>query len=141
VSDQNVDLTRRILGAANTRDIDAAIALCDPQIEYHSAMTTPGGAVYHGHDGVRTYFGDLEDAWGDEFRAEPEAYFDMGEHTLAFYVAHFHGRRSGVEVGGPGAALLRWRDGLCVCMRGYLHREDALRDLGISEDALKPIAP
>ena len=28
-------------------------------------------------------FKDLEETW-DEFRLEPEAYFDLGEHTLTF---------------------------------------------------------
>jgi hypothetical protein len=36
---------------------------------------------------------------------------------------------------------VRWRDGLCVNWKTYAHREDALRDLGVSEDALTPITP
>jgi hypothetical protein len=28
-----------------------------------------------------------------------------------------------------------------VQVRVYVHREDALRDLGVSEDSLEPIAP
>jgi ketosteroid isomerase-like protein len=87
VSERNVELHRRAIEAFNARDTDALIELFDPQIEYHSAMTTPGGADYRGHDGMRRYFDDLEDAWGDEFRVEPEAYFDLGEHTLLLYVA------------------------------------------------------
>jgi hypothetical protein len=41
----------------------------------------------------------------------------------------------------PNAQVFRWRDGLGVYWKGYVHREDALRDLGISEDELEPIAP
>jgi hypothetical protein len=36
---------------------------------------------------------------------------------------------------------VRWRDGLAVHMKAYAHREDALRDLGVSEDQLEPIDP
>ena len=39
------------------------------------------------------------------------------------------------------ARVCRWRDGLMVYGKAYVHREDALRDLGVSEDALEPIAP
>lgn len=85
MSQQNVELTRRGLEAFNSRDVDAAIALCDPNIELHSALSEIGG-VYRGHDGLRRYFRDLEDAWGDELRREPEAYFDLGERTLIVYV-------------------------------------------------------
>ena len=41
----------------------------------------------------------------------------------------------------PFAQVLRWRDGLIVYAKGYTRREDALRDLGVSEDELEPVAP
>ena len=141
MSEQNIELLRRASEAFNARDIEAFIALSDPSIEWNSQMTVPGGAVYHGHDGLRQYFRDMEDAWGDELRAEPEAYFDLGEQTLLFYVLRGRGRQSGAEVAMPLAAVARWRDGLCAYWKAYFHREDALRDLGVPEDALEPIAP
>jgi ketosteroid isomerase-like protein len=142
VSQQNIELQRRLVEAFNARDIEAWIALCDPQIELHSTFAAVGGmTVYHGHDGLRRWFGDLEDAWGSEIRIEVEAYFDLGEHTLGFHVLHGRGRQSGVEVAMPAAAVQRWRDGLTAYIKAYAHREDALKDLDISEDALEPIAP
>jgi len=141
VPEKNVELHRRSAEAFNTRDVDAFIAFCDPQIELHSTVTVPGGAVYRGHDGVRRWHRDLEDAWGDELRVEPEAYFDLGEHTITFHVLHGRGRQSGADVAMPAAHLCRWRDALIVYFKGYAQQEDALRDLGVSEDALEPIAP
>jgi hypothetical protein len=41
----------------------------------------------------------------------------------------------------PFAQVAKWRDGLLIYWKAYVHREDALRDLGVSEDALEPIAP
>jgi hypothetical protein len=41
----------------------------------------------------------------------------------------------------PAAHLCRWRDGLIVYFKGYAQREDALRDLGVSENALDPVDP
>ena len=84
MSEQNVELHRRAVEAFHARNVDAFIACLDPTVEYHSAITVPGGAVYQGHDGIRKYFADFKDAWGDEFRVEPEAYFDLGEETLMF---------------------------------------------------------
>jgi len=41
--------------------------------------------------------------------------------------------------------VARWRDGLLVYIKAYVKayasREDALRDLGVSEDELEPIRP
>jgi ketosteroid isomerase-like protein len=114
--------------------------LADPQGETRSVMSTHGGTVYHGHDGLRRWLQKLEDAW-EELRFEPEGYFDLGEHTIMFGLAHGRGRQSGVEVAMPVAMVTRWRDGLAVCVKQYADRAEAFRDLGVSEDELEPIAP
>ena len=137
MSDTNVELTRRLAGAYNAQDIETFIAACDPSVEFHAAIGAVGG-VYRGHDG---FYRDIADAWGDENSLEPEAYFDLGERTLAFYVLHARGRQSGAEVATPIAHLLTWREGLVVYGKSYIHREDALGDLGVSEDELEPIEP
>jgi SnoaL-like domain len=139
MSARNVELTRRYIEAFNARDVEVLIVCCDPSIELHVALV--GGGVYHGHDGVRTFFRDMEDAFGDEIRFEPEAYFDLGQRTLFLCVMHGRGRHSGAEVAMPIAGVTRWRDDLVVYTGAYGHREDALRDLGVSEDELEPIAP
>ena len=41
----------------------------------------------------------------------------------------------------PVAHVFRWRNGLAIYFKAYSHREDALRDLGVSEDDLEPITP
>jgi hypothetical protein len=100
-----------------------------------------GGAVYHGHDGMRQWHEEMQDAWGDDLRAEPEAYFDLGEQTLLFFVFRGRGRRSGADVAMPAAQLSRWRDGLMVYLKGYADREDALNDLSVSEHELERLRP
>ena len=139
--EQNVEFHRRVYRALNARDEEALVALCDQRIEVHSVFAAVGGAVYHGHSGVRTWRRDLEETWGSGFRVEPEAFFDFGEHTLVFVVLRGRGGQSGVEVAMPAAGVARWRDGLCVSHKGYAHKGDALGDLGVSEEALEPIAP
>jgi hypothetical protein len=70
-----------------------------------------------------------------------EAYFDLGEYTIAFNVLDGRAQQSGVEVAMPYATVMQWRDDLIVYFKAYAHREDALTDLGVTEDALEPIAP
>jgi ketosteroid isomerase-like protein len=141
MSDENVEQMRRFIAAFNTRDVDAWLAYFDPNGAFHSAFGAVGGEVYHGHDGLRRYQRDMEDAWGNKLRIEPEAYFDLGEQTLSFYALHGRGQHSGMEVAMRLAFVARWHDGLISYCRGYAHREDALADLGLSEDDLEPIAP
>jgi ketosteroid isomerase-like protein len=138
---QNVDLHRRANDAFNSRDVEAYVALCDPEIELHSAVTVPGGAHYQGHDGVRRWHRDIAEAFGVDVRVEPEAYFEVGEYTISFHALQGRGQRSGASVETPAAHACRWRDCRIVYFKGYLHREDLLEDLGVSKDVLEPIAP
>jgi hypothetical protein len=64
-----------------------------------------------------------------------------GDHTLVFALLHGRGQGSGAEVAIAGAQVARWRDGRMVYVKAYANKDDALGDLGISEDALEPIAP
>jgi len=138
MSVENGELHRRVVEAFNKRDVDGIVALCDPQIELNSAVTV---SVYHGHDGVRRWHRDLAEAFGDDFWIEPNAYYDLGEHTLTQHVLHGRGRQSGVDVAEPFAHVHRWRNGLTIHFKAYTGREDALSDLGVSEDGVEPIDP
>jgi ketosteroid isomerase-like protein len=141
MSQGNVELHRRANEAFNARDVEAYVALCDPEIELHSAVTVPGGGLYRGHEGVRQWHRDIEDSFGDDVRVEPEAYFEADDTTMTVHTLHGRGRQSGADVETPAAHVCRWRDGLIVYFRGYLRTEDAFRDLGVSKDELEPIYP
>jgi ketosteroid isomerase-like protein len=141
MSGRGVELNRRWFEAFNARDLEALIALCDPGVEFHSVFAAVGGATYHGHDGMRSWHRDLQEAWGTDIRLEPEAYFDLDQRVLAFYVYHGRGQQSGAEVAMPGASVARLRDGLIVYVAAYTRREDALSDLGVAVDELERIDP
>ena len=141
MSQENVELHRRVIEAYNAQDVEAFIALCDPSIEVHSVFAAVDGGVYHGHDGLRNLTTTSRTPGERRSASNPRHYFDLGERTLVFYVLHGRGRQSGAEVTMPLAQVVRWRDGLGVYFKAYAHREDALRDLGVSEDALERIEP
>jgi ketosteroid isomerase-like protein len=141
MSKRNIQLSRRLVDAFNAHDLEALLAYFDPSIELHSAFAAVDGAVYHGHDELRTWYRGITEVWGGEIRLEPEAYFDLGEQTLAFQVAHGRGNQSGAAVSMPLTMMAAWRDGLVVYFKTYVHKEDALCDLRVSEDALERIEP
>jgi ketosteroid isomerase-like protein len=140
VSEHNVELFRRLVEAYSARDIEEFIACCDPKIEFHAAWSVPGGTVYHGPDGLRRWHQEHEDAWL-KIRAEPEAFYDLGDQTLVFATLHARGRQSSAKVTMFNAMVAKWRNGLCVELRAYVDRKEALVDLDITEDTLEPIAP
>src|SRR2546423_15225681 len=136
MSREDVEVARAFTDAFNARDLDALIACCDPDVEFHSTFAAVGGTVYHGLDGIRRWHRDLEEAWESEIRSEPEAFFDLGEHLLTFTVLHGRGKQSGAEAELPVAAVTRSRAGLLVYYKAYIHREDALNELGVALDTL-----
>src|SRR5215210_9027357 len=114
MSRENLERTRRMYEALNAGDGDALVELCHPSIEVHSVFAAVGGAVYHGHEGARRWARELQETFGGRFRVEVEAYFDLGEHTVAFGALHGRGEQSGAEVAMPATGVTRWRDGMCV---------------------------
>ena len=41
----------------------------------------------------------------------------------------------------PVAQVMRWHVGLCAYWKSYFDREEALSELGVSQDELEPIDP
>jgi|SRR5215208_2003942 len=138
---ENVELVHAFTEAFNARDIEAITAVCHPQVEFHSTFAAVGGEIYHGHEGVRSWHRDIEETWAGSISSEPEAIFELGDATLTFTAIHATGSRSGAQVTIPAAIVTKMREGLMVYLKGYAHREDALSDLSVSEEALEPIAP
>jgi hypothetical protein len=68
-------------------------------------------------------------------------FFDLGEYTLTLSVLRGRGQHSGVEVETVDVSVARGRDGLIVYMKSYASKDEALSDLGVSEDALEAISP
>ena len=140
MSQENVELHRRLAETFSAGEREAFIAHCDTRVEFHTEFAAVAGC-YQGHDGMRQFFRDFEEVWGEEIRVEPEAYFDLGDDTLLFLTVRGRGRQSGLDVVMASAHVARWRDGLLIYFKAYPHREDALKDLRVSEQALEPIDP
>jgi ketosteroid isomerase-like protein len=133
----NVAQHRCLNAAFNERDADALVAICDPLVEIHSVFTAVGGAIYTGHEGARQWLDDIIEAWTG-FQVSDDVYFDLPEQTLAFVVLRGTGSVSGAEVLMPYAQVMRWRHGQCTWFKAYANRDDALGDLGVSEENLEP---
>jgi ketosteroid isomerase-like protein len=107
----------------------------DPQIFHHDVVLHSGmtNATYHGHDGVRRYFAEIDDQFEDwhlsidEFRDAPE------ERLLVLGSVHLRGRGSGVEFDQPVAWLLTFAGDQVTEVRAIPDRAEALKAAGLSE--------
>jgi ketosteroid isomerase-like protein len=83
MSEENVDQARRGYDALNRRDLDAFLALMDPEVEFTTRFAQmEGGSQYRGHDGVREWWEDLLAIFPD-FRVEVLEVRDLGDLAVA----------------------------------------------------------
>ena len=61
MSQENVELRYRAADAFTRHDLDALLALCDPDVMFISRHLglEGGGGSHHGHDGVRSWWESL----------------------------------------------------------------------------------
>jgi ketosteroid isomerase-like protein len=136
VSQKNVEAVKRAVAAMNRRDIEAVLREFDPAIEAHMALQELVGGVagvYHGHDGVREYFRDMDDAF-----AEVEVDFteirDLGDRVLAIGSFRTRGRHSGASIDSPVAALVDVdAHSKATRVLTYIDPTEALKAAGLSE--------
>jgi ketosteroid isomerase-like protein len=133
MSEENVEIVRRVYDAASRRDADAIFALYDPEVELDATgLGLVGLGVFHGHDGLRRLFREFSETWG-EIEYSYEELIDAGAQVVAVVTRHARGRASGVEVERPFALLWTIGEGKVVRVMWFLSREDALEAAGLSE--------
>ena len=98
MSQENVEQQYRAADAFSRRDLDAFLAICDPDIELVSRhLQLEGSGHLRGHAAVRRWWGTLVSVY-PEFTSEIEEVRDLGDVTVARQ--HFRGQgiASGVQM-------------------------------------------
>ena len=122
-------LVRRFFDAYNSRQLEAQIELCDPEIELVPLRAVLEDTVYRGHDGIRRFARDIVESWSEahieilEFEARGEQAVSIGRLTLK-------GRSSGAVTEVTGAAAWSMRDERLLRMAYHPTVQDARRELG-----------
>jgi ketosteroid isomerase-like protein len=135
MSQQNVEALRQALDAYNRRDIDAFMERFDPMVETHPlnlAMFAQEATVYHGHDGIRRFIGDVDEVLS-EIQVEVVEIRDLGERIVARGRLHARGRASGAEIDSPIGWVVDFASGKVVRMRDYPDFTGALKAAGLQE--------
>jgi ketosteroid isomerase-like protein len=139
MSEQNVELVRRLLEMFARREHEAVFAYYDPDIEWDATNIRAFGlddlaGVYQGHEGVRTYWRRWLQAWKDlEF--DVEEVLDAGDEVVALIRNQRQwGRHSGIPVDLPPYGLIfTLRAGKVVRWRNFADQKSALQAAGLQE--------
>ena len=127
MSQENVELFYEGNKAFNRRDLDALLALADPDIEVLSRIAElEGGGPYRGHDGVRSWWESLFSIFPD-YSAELEEVRDLGKVMLARVLNRGHGSGSDAPMGEAAWHVVEWRHKKAIWWGSYGSEADALR--------------
>ena len=128
-----MEIVRRVYEAADRRDAASIFALYDPDVELDATRMGVGDlGVYHGHEGIRSLFGEFHEVWG-EIKFDYEELIDAGKQVISVVTRHVHGQASGVALDQPFALLWTLREGKVARVVWFRSRAEALKAAGPSE--------
>ena len=126
MSGENLKLAHAVIDAVEVRDADALVELTHPEVEWQSKFVVSGTAGgYRGHDGIREYIQDMNDAWG-LVRLEVESELWVGDLVVFVGRIQTRGNESGVESETESGYLLKFRDGKLVRFAPFSDPEQKL---------------
>lgn len=109
---------------------DAAIAICDPEVEFSSVLGIDGHA-YEGHEGIRQYLDDVKSAWADWSVEVNRIVEGRDGRVVIVMTMHARGKGSGASLHEHTAHIWTVRNGRLLRNRPYREPAEALRALGI----------
>jgi len=116
---RQVEQVKELFDAFERRDVDAALALLDPNVSFTpvTAHLVRGGRPYEGHEGIREYHDDVAEMW-EELELVPVEYQAVA--GVVVVIGEVRGRANG-ELRAPAVWTWKLRNGLIV--EGSVHSD------------------
>jgi len=125
---------RGAYAAFNRGDIDAAVEVMDPAIEWSEPAEFPGGGTYHGREGAKQYLTASRNGLA-EGTSEPERFLVSGDRIVVLVYAHVRPKGSNEWRDVRLADVYTFRGGKAIAMRAFADRAEALRWVGLPADS------
>jgi ketosteroid isomerase-like protein len=136
MTEENVEVVRRVYEAAARRDSAAVLALYDSEVELDGSrlgvvgLAGEGGGIYRGHEGLRRFFREWHEAW-EQIEYDYDELIDAGsDQVISVVTRHGRGRSSGAEVELPVALVWTVREGRVTRVVWFRSRDEALEAAG-----------
>jgi ketosteroid isomerase-like protein len=132
MSQEQVEVVRRVIDAFNRRDLDAAGRYNDDGVEVDwSRSRGVEAGIYRGREAVRGFWNTFFEMFV-RVTVSPDEFIECGEHIVMPNRTHFCGR-DGVEVEAHSVVVVTFHNGRIVQWRLYQERAEALQGIGLSE--------
>ena len=121
--DERISLVRAFADAITDRDVEWALELCHPEVEFFSLMAQLEASPYRGSAGIHRYFGEIDATW-DEWRVEVEQLVAAPDGRVVIVMStHMRGRGSGLPFAERVANVWEFKDE--KLWRATLYRDPA----------------
>ena len=131
MSHEDIERALRAYDAFNRRDLDAFLALVDPEVEFTTRLVERSDS-YHGHDGVRTWWDDLLRVFPD-CSVEVVEVRDSEDLTINAVRVRGHGLGSEAPFDESIWQVGEWRAGKALSWHSYGSEAEALQAAGLRE--------
>jgi ketosteroid isomerase-like protein len=119
VSQENLELVRRLYAAWSAGDIAGATSAFARDVEWHGHPRLPEPGPFRSREEVERWMTQFREAWG-ELSADPVELVDAGDSVVALVHMSGRGRGSGVEVrGGVDVHVMTFENGEVTYFRIY----------------------
>jgi ketosteroid isomerase-like protein len=133
MSQENVEIVRRLFESFNSEDIERIVEFMHPDLEVEiAAAVSAEPDTYRGPDGIRRYFDSFQEVM-DEIRFEPERLWESGESVVVDLLLTARGRQTSIPVEQRTTGIWTIRDGRVVAVRVYGSRAEAFAAAGLRE--------
>jgi ketosteroid isomerase-like protein len=132
MSQENIEIVRRIYDALNRGDWDTAFRDAHPEFEFTSPPQAPDPGTHRGRDAVEAALQDQLAAY-EAWNAEPERFYERGDQVVAFIKVRVRPKGSNAELEIRNGALWTIRDGVALSLRMFPEPEKALEAAGLRE--------
>jgi ketosteroid isomerase-like protein len=131
MSQENVEVVRRLIAALNDRDVDRYLSLCTREIEL-TTPTTPLDGQTRGPEGVRKFFAAVEEGSTD-FRVEVERMHPVDGDRVVVFGQLKVVTSGGVALEHPTTNVYELAAGKVCRVDVYHDRRQALEAVGLEE--------
>jgi ketosteroid isomerase-like protein len=132
MSQEKVELARRMIEWFNTQDVESAQAHSTDDVEIIPLRAALEDTTYQGPEAFASFRADNEEAW-EELRFDAEALRDAGDRVVAIGPLSARARVTGASVTARLAMLVDFRGDRFSRLRTYGDVEEALEAAGLSE--------
>ena len=131
MSQENVNIVRRVYEALNRRDWDTVFRNAHKDFELTTQLG-PDPGTRRGRKGVMEFLEDYLAAF-DAFIWEPERFFEGGDRVVAFVTTRALPRGGSVDLVVRNGWWWTIRDGVILSVKSFPEPERALEAAGLSE--------